>query len=266
MQSLKKIGLVLGSGGIKGLAHIGVLKTFLEHQIPIDLICGSSIGAFMAVHYALYKDIQTLEKISLGMKKEKLYTFFEPTFKGGFVKGKKVTKLLELWFKEKTFSETKIPVSITATDLISGKNIVFSKGEIIPALQASMAVPTIFKPIEYQNKLLVDGGISNPVPDDIVKNMGADVVISINLDNAQKNNFSNTDLSLIKISARSLDIMRYYLAKECLKNSDIIIKPKISAQYASWKNYFTQENGQLLIDIGKKETEKQIIKIKQLLK
>ena len=113
--------------------------------------------------------------------------FRSPILRGGLVKGNKVEKLLKNWLNNASFSETKIPLGIVTTDLITGETVVFTEGKLATAVRASMSIPTLFTPVKLNNKLLVDGGLSNPIPDDLVKKMGADIVISVNLDNYIKN-------------------------------------------------------------------------------
>jgi len=265
MQKRKTIGLALGSGGVRGLAHVGVIKTLLKHNIPIDFIAGTSIGAWIAVHYGLFQDIDKLEEYTVHKKKDKFYIFLEPTLKGGFIKGKKMQELLTRWLNDANFSDTQIPISVVATDLISGKPVVISEGKLAKAARASMSIPTIFKSVLYDKKLLIDGGSSNPVPDDVVKNMGVDIVISVNLDNYQKNSTFNLDnLTLTKTANRSFDIMRHYLAEYSIKNSDFIIEPNIPViGFMSWPKYFREEIGPTIVKIGERETEKLIDDIKK---
>ncbi|MBU1164244.1 patatin-like phospholipase family protein [Patescibacteria group bacterium] len=267
MSKRKTIGLALGSGGPRGLAHVGVIKTLLKHNIHIDYIAGSSIGAWIAVHYGLYQDIKKLEEYTVHKKKDKFYVFLEPTLKGGFVKGTKMHELLKLWLKDKSFSDTKIPVSVVATDLITGKPIMISKGKLAEAARASMSVPTLFKPLIINEQLLIDGGSSNPVPDDVVKKMGADIVISVNLDNYHKNSsFNINNLTLTKTANRTFEIMRHYLAQYSIKDSDFIIEPNIPAiGIMSWPKYFREEIGPKIVKIGEKETEKIIDDLKKVL-
>lgn len=263
-QNRKKIGLALGSGGVKGIAHIGVIKTLIENSIPIDMIAGTSIGSLIGAHYALYQDIEKLENIIIGSKREKLITFFEPTLRGGLIKGKKIEKLLNVWLDDAEFKDLKIPTKIVATDLVSGEEVVFSEGKIVPAIRASMAVPTIFAPYVMNGQVLVDGGISNPVPDNLLIEMGADYVISVNLDNYRRNGFnSSTNLSLIKTARRNLDILRLNLAKHSINNSDIVIEPHMEIiGFKSWTKYFTKDIGPQMCEIGASETLKYIEKIK----
>ena len=264
----KKVGLVLGSGGVRGLAHIGVIKKLLEHNIPIDFIAGSSIGAWVGAHYALFQDVKKLEEYTLEKKKEKIISFLEPTLKGGFVKGDKVEKLLDEWLEGASFKDTKIPLGIVATDLITGETVLFKEGKLSSAIRASISIPTLFTPVKYGKKFLVDGGISNPVPDDVVREMGADIIISVNLDNYIKNgDFVESKIkNLSDVAQRSLNILRYHLSIYSTKNSDFIIEPHTPVVgIKSFTDYFQDNLTADLVKSGEIETEKIITKIKSLL-
>jgi len=265
MAIRKKVGLALGSGGVRGLAHVGVIKTLLKHDIPIDYIAGCSIGAWVGAHYALYQDINLLEEFTVGKKKEKIFSFLEPTLRGGLVKGRKIEKLLNTWLGDADFKDLKIPLNIVAADLLSGEQVIFGSGKLSFAARASMAIPGLFQPIRYKDKILVDGGICNPVPDDLVRKMGADVVIAVNLDSFQgSNGFSKKNLNFYSIALRTMFLMRDYLAKYSMKDYDVAIQPML-AKYSSWVGYFTGDVGQKIVAIGEKETEKMIPLIKEKL-
>lgn len=258
----------MGSGGIKGLAHVGAIKSLISHNIPIDYIAGTSIGAWVGAHYAVYEDIDKLETYTIGKKKEKLHSMFELTLKGGLIKGNRVQQLFEQWLGNAAFQDTRIPLKIVATELINGKEVVFSTGKIAPALRASMGVPSLFAPFEYDGMVLVDGGICNPVPADVLRKMGADIVISLNLDNYRVEGlFSRENINSISgISARSIDLLRHYLAQHCVKYSDVVIEPKNSQEeLAAWKNYFTHDIGNQHIRLGEKAAEEKIDQIRKLL-
>jgi NTE family protein len=263
----KKVGLALGSGGIKGLAHVGVIKTLLKHNVPIDFIAGSSIGAWVAAFFGLFQDIEKLEDYTLNKRRDKFYVFLEPTLQGGLIKGEKMEKLLNGWFMGKSFGDTKIKVAALATDLISGQSVVLNQGSLAKAVRASMSIPTLFKPVTYGDQLLIDGGSSNPVPDNVVREMGADIVISVNLDNYQQNrNLEIEDYTFKKIANRSLDIMRQHLAKYSLHNSDIVLEPFFpDIGFSSWRKYFQEEIGTDIVRIGEQAMEEKIDSVLKLL-
>ena len=238
----KKIGLALGSGGVRGLAHVGIIRVLLSSDIPIDFIAGTSVGAWIAAHFGLFRDIDRLEKFTVGRKMEKLVSFFEISFQGGLIRGLKVERLLDEWLEGRNFSDTAIPVRTVATDVMTGCSETFHEGRLAPAVMASMAVPTIFRPFPYRDRSYVDGGLSNPVPADVVRDMGADIVIAVNLDNfLHQRIFTEDDArSIRRVTGRSIDLLRHYLAQRCVERADIIIEPMNAAEDLSrWRNYFT---------------------------
>ena len=265
MKKRIKVGLALGSGGIRGLAHIGVIKTLLKYEIPIDYIAGASIGAWVGAHYALFQDIAMLETVTVGSKKEKLAAFFDPSLRGGLIGGVKMKKLLGQWLQDGVFEQTKIPLAVVATDINKRETCVFSTGSLVPAVQASMAIPGVFKPILYQDRVLVDGAVSNPVPSDVVRSMGADIVIGVNLYRVPEDvTHVTTDIGLVDVTRRTMEILRYYLAKHSTASADVVIEPAVEA-YAGWSRYFTRDIGQEIVGIGEKEAEVHMPSIMKLL-
>jgi len=253
----KKIGLVLGSGGSKGLAHIGVIKALKKKNINIDYIAGSSIGALISAYFAMNNDINKLEKIFLQHDWKTGLSIIDPSFNGGLVKGEKLEKLVKEIIGDFKFNETKIPLAITATDLITGNGIVFKDGDIIKAVRASMSVPIIFQPIEYKNKLLADGGLSNPLPVDVIKSMGANFVIAVNLDNQffDSNDLNLKKKSLPKISIRSLNILRHHLSQYNFKKADIAIEPNVGEiGLVGWNKFIDNKQAKEIIKIGENVT------------
>lgn len=264
----KTVGLALGSGGVRGFAHIGVIEVLKENDIPIDFIAGASIGAWVGASYSLFKDLQKLKDITVGKRKEKLASLLDLGLSGGFVRGIKVKKLFVDLLDGANFSNTQIPFRAIATNLLTGKPQVFSSGPLVDAVQASMSIPGMFKPVEYKDKVLVDGGVSNPVPVDVVRQMGADIVIAINLDNYEKKTwFKKSDTaSIAKVSSRSFDLMRHHLAQKSIIGADIIIEPTFKENDATiWKKYFWDGVGEEIIEAGRTETKLAIKKIKKLL-
>ena len=262
-----KIGLALGSGGAKGLTHIGVIKILEKNNIPIDFIAGSSIGALIGAHYALYKDLKKIEEIAIETNWRTVLNLFDLALNRGLIKGDKIEKLIESWIKNPDFNDLKIPLTVITTDLITGREINIASGSIIKAIRASISVPVIFKPVEYNGKLLADGGLSNPLPDDIARQMGADIVIAVNLDNDYfENGLKKNNLSLLRISIRALNIMRYHLAQNCLKTADVVIEPKVGEiGLIGWNKFFNSEETKQIIKAGEEAAEEALPKIKKLI-
>jgi NTE family protein len=178
----KKVGLVLGCGGAKGLSHIGVIKFLEEMDVKIDFITGSSIGALIGGAYASGLSIKEIEDIALETDLTSTAKLFSPGFgKSGLVTGTKVQEFLSSKFSNKNIEDLKIPFTAVATDIITGQEIHFSKGDLVEAIRASISIPIVFQPVIWNNIVLVDGGLVNPVPINVARKMGADYIIAVNI-------------------------------------------------------------------------------------
>ncbi|MBA7517699.1 hypothetical protein ES705_09753 [subsurface metagenome] len=178
-----KIGLALGSGSARGLAHVGVVMALEAYNIPIDIIAGTSIGSVIGGLYASGATIEQLEEVALSIKKSKTLFLIDPVFPhSGLISGDRIEKMLnQFGIKDKTFDDLKIPFAAVATDIESGAEVILNQGKVIDAVRASISIPGIFTPVKYQDYYLVDGGVVDPVPVDVVKMMGADIIIAVNL-------------------------------------------------------------------------------------
>ncbi len=179
-----KIGLALGSGAAKGLAHIGVLKALKEENISINMVAGSSMGAFVGACYARKGEIADLEEIVVKIDWKQLARLADPNlallFKG-VIHGKKIKELLKTIIGDVEFKDLKVPLAVVATDVNTGEEVVIKEGSVIEAVRASISMPVIFMPVKIRDRFLIDGGIVNPVPVSVVKNMGATFVIACNV-------------------------------------------------------------------------------------
>lgn len=266
MKKNKTVGLALGSGGFRGFAHIGVIRSLEKNGIPINYISGSSIGAWVGAYYSLFKDINKLEEDLTANPTENMLLLFDLSWGGGIVSGQKFTTFLEKNLQNKDFTDTQIPLKILATDIAAGEPYVFDGGSVAQAVRASTSLPLIFKPVNLKNKVLVDGGLSNPVPGNLVKDMGADIVISVNL--YHKNEFIKQKFSTAQVVMRSGRIGLHNLAQMAIKDADVVIAPDISSytEKNGLEQYFDKKIADDIISIGEKATDKLIPQIKELLK
>ena len=176
-----KIGLALGAGAARGWAHIGVIRALQRAGIQIDVIAGCSIGAYVGAAYASGK-LDDLEAWANTLTEWQVFRLLGVGFRrGGLASGQKVFDKLKEDFCAETFDEMAIPFACVATDLYSGKEVVFNEGEIGDAIQASCAIPALFSPVEHEGRWLVDGAVVNPVPVNQCRQLGADFVIAVNL-------------------------------------------------------------------------------------
>jgi len=178
----KKVGLVLGSGSAKGLSHIGVLHFLEEADIKIDYIAGSSIGAMIGGAYAAGISINEIEDIALQTDLASSVKYFIPTIsKSGLITGTKVKEFLKDIVGDIEIENLNIPFAATATDIFTGQEIDFNKGNLVEAIRASISVPIIFQPVIHNDQILVDGGLANPLPINVACEMGADFIIAVNV-------------------------------------------------------------------------------------
>ena len=248
-----KVGLALGSGGARGFAHIGIIKILKEENIPIDYIAGSSIGAIIACLYGAGLDINRLYTISKFFKRKYYLDYTVP--KMGFIAGNKVKELIQLFTYGRKLEELDIPVCVVATDLLSGEKIVFSKGPIAPAVRASISIPGIFVPEKVNGRLLVDGGVVDRVPVTVLKEMGADIVIGVDV--ANTNGHSDVN-NIFDVIMRSIEIMQMELVQSRGDITDIMIKPPVEMFNSK---AFTDLDK--IISIGEEEAKKHIDSIKR---
>lgn len=258
------IGIALGSGGAKGLSHLGVLKAFEAHGITIDYIAGSSIGALMGAYYAAYPSYDKLNELLSQFNAKKVFSLFDPTIRGGLLKGNKIETFIAEILDGKTFSSLEIPFSAVATDMYSAEEIVISDGDLTKALRASMSVPAIFQPVEYEKHLLADGGLSDPVPTEVVRNMGSDIVVAVNL---HGNYFPESEApSLSKTPMHSINILSHNLILQSLKTADILISPNVpKAGLVGWNYFFNLEKAQHMVQAGEHAAEEIIPELEYLI-
>lgn len=176
------IGLALGAGAAKGFAHIGVLRALEEAGIRIDMIAGSSMGAIIGGGYAAGLSPADLATIALNSDWLDVLTLIDPVFPTqGFIDGEKIKNFLEQIYSSKSIEDLNIPFAATTVDILNGDLYVIREGSLANAARASASVPIIFNPLSSGGRVLVDGGMIDPVPVDVVRSMGADFVIAVNV-------------------------------------------------------------------------------------
>lgn len=247
------IGLALGSGGARGFAHVGVLKVLKDSGIPVHLIAGSSMGAMVGCLYAAGSDIDRLYKLAGAFKRKYYLDFTVP--KMGFVSGKRVKELIRVFTYNKKLEELDIPVAVVATDIKTGEKVIFKKGPVSEAVRASISIPGIFVPEKIDGRLLVDGGVIDRVPVSVVRQMGADIVIAVDVSHVKM----DADIhSIYDVIMQSLDIMQMELVENRKLAADIMIKPRV-------ENFNSKAftNIPEIITIGEEETSKNVERIKE---
>tara|TARA_B100000524_G_scaffold341684_1_gene235998 strand:+ start:557 stop:1375 length:819 start_codon:yes stop_codon:yes gene_type:complete len=249
--------VVLGAGGSRGLAHLGVLEEFEKAKIPIDYIVGCSAGSIVGSLYALYPSTKKIKPLLLTLKAKDILDFDMKNIRFGLSPGNKLRKFLTKYLGKKKFSQLKIPLAVVATDLTKGEAKYFTTGAIVPAVSASSAYPLVFQPVNFNNRLYVDGGVSSPVPTDFARSLKGKVIIAIDVSSSLPKEMPQ---HLFGVAKRSLEISYLNQSRNSLKSADIIIQPILNNVGTFEENY-----NQFLYEQGKKEARKQISKIQKLL-
>ena len=222
----KKVGLCLGSGGARGLAHVGVLQVLEENGIKPDIISGCSAGAIFGAVYAAGTDLYLLEKY-LGTVEAKTFIDLGIPIHGGFLSGEKIEEVVLTLTHDLSFGEVNIPFVCIATDLMTGEMKVFEEGKLHRAVRASMAVPGVFTPAFIDGHYYVDGGVLEELPVSVLRARGADVVITSDL-GIKRNFFDPEHPSPIDILRRSSDIMQAKMTQRQVDKGDVVIRPDAS--------------------------------------
>ncbi|WP_316355670.1 patatin-like phospholipase family protein [Candidatus Neptunichlamydia sp. REUL1] len=216
-----KVALVLGGGGSKGLAHVGVLHELEQAGIHPDLIVGCSSGAIIGALYADQPHVKRLESLLTNLKRSDILDFSLFSSPFGFVKGFLLKSFLMENLKARRFEQFQIPFIAVATDLSTGELIEFGGGEIIPAVHASAAVPGVFDPVKYLGRYLVDGGAADPIPADVAKKYGARVIIAVDVGEDLS---SKEPYHLFHVAQRSLEISYRRLSEYVTRDADVVIR------------------------------------------
>jgi NTE family protein len=252
----KRIGLALGGGGARGLAHIGVLRVFERENIPVYIVAGTSIGALVGAAFASGMHPEEMEKtveaylqspkfqssaikaiedanargeLTLGRRLQSFlknrYFLVQAMFKPGLFPSEELQEIIEYFIPDILIEETKIPFRAVATDLVQGTQIVLSSGPLRQAVMASCAVPGAIAPVKDEDRLLSDGGIICLIPCSVVRREGADVVIAVSVDRdiCTEKEFSTA----LNIYQRVNDIMCARLKDHELAEADVVIAPQV---------------------------------------
>lgn len=181
LESPGKIGLALGSGSAKGWAHIGVIEALAEAGIRVDCVAGTSIGAVVGSVFASGR-IEVFRKIILQLDWKRIVSLVDFVFpRSGLIDGEKVADFIRGHVAGEKIEDLPLPFRAVATDLASGSEVVIGEGDVIKAVRASISIPGIFTPARIENKVFVDGGLVNPVPVSVLREMRADFVVAVDL-------------------------------------------------------------------------------------
>ncbi len=236
-EARKKVGLALSGGAARGAAHVGVLEVLEEEGIPIDMIAGTSAGALIGALYARCRSAAEVRKIVTNLASKRFTIFTDLTIpKTGLIRGKRLKEHLKSIIGDIKFEDLSVPFACVATDIGNGEGVIINRGSVVDAVRASTSIPGLFKVVKWENRYLVDGGLVNPVPVRLVKEMGADFVIAVNVVPDMRHRVYHSSNEQIKeakepnifsVLLRTIHIAAYQAVRSSLEGADVIIEPDV---------------------------------------
>ncbi|WP_227766734.1 patatin-like phospholipase family protein [Zhaonella formicivorans] len=258
MSCFPVIGLALGAGAAKGLAHLGVLKVLVREKIPINLITGSSIGSVMGALYASGADLQILEKICCTLQQKQLIDLVVPRL--GLIKGERIEALLKVLTKNLNFEQLKVPLYVVAVDIERREEVILERGSVAEAVRASISIPGIFQPKCLEGKLLVDGAVLNRVPVNLARQKGAQVVVAVDLKFGGETGKSKPVKNIFDVIFTSIELLENSNRQDYKQQADILLEPKVA--HIGHADFHRAEE---CIALGEMEAEAALPKIRELL-
>jgi NTE family protein len=219
-----RVALVLGSGGVRGMAHVGVLEVLEEEGINFDLIVGCSAGSIVGALYADNPNACAIRDAVCHLRTDNLFDLNLWECRVGLSQGRSLHRMLKRTLHSPCFEDLKIPLVVVATDLHTGELVPLASGNIHKAVQASCSIPFIFVPVDHNGRVLVDGGIINPVPINVARDLGAEVVIAVDLGELLPPTFPTNLFGVVK---RSTEIQYLWQSYFCTCEADVRIQPRM---------------------------------------
>lgn len=239
MDGIKRptVGLALGSGAARGLAHIGVLEVLFSSRIPVDVIVGCSMGAVIGGCYAAGMAASELLEIGMSIDRREVFRHIDLTVpnRGGLISGTKMDALLEELTRGKTFEELRLPFACTAADINTGEEVVIEDGPIHKGIRASSSIPGVLQPVMHAGHALVDGGILNPIPANYLAALGVDVSIAVDVMPVLKPSPEQLGKapSIVSTLINSFDIMGRLVAAPVACMATVVIRPQVGEVFGA---------------------------------
>lgn len=220
-----RIGLALGGGAARGFAHVGVIQVLEEAGIRPDLVAGTSAGSLVAAIYASGKNGSQLQRVAETMEEATIADWTLPLFNRGVLRGDALARYVNGQVGARLIEDMQMPLGIVATDLNSGRDMLFQRGDTGTAVRASSAVPGVFQPVKISGRDYVDGGLVSPVPVRAARKMGAELVIAVDISSPPDGNLSNGTLDVL---LQTFSIMSLSINTFELKDADVLVRPMLN--------------------------------------
>ena len=250
-----KLGLALGSGGARALAHLGVLEVLAESEIKIDYLSGSSMGSLIGGLFACGIPLKYIRALAEELDWEHLSDFAFP--RQGLLKGNKLLSFLKIMTKNKNFEDLNIPFAAVACNIENGEHVILKEGSVAKAIRASTAIPGVFVPYQHQKQKLIDGGIIDPVPVSSCYNLGADIVIAVDVGIKKLDSSAN---NIFDVLLNTFDIMQLKYTQSSDWQVELIIEPELDKISA-----FELDKAGYCIEAGRQAAASSLEDIKNLL-
>ncbi|MDP1657485.1 MAG: patatin-like phospholipase family protein [Hylemonella sp.] len=225
VKRLPRIGLALGGGAARGFAHVGVIQVLEESGIRPVLVTGTSAGSLVAALYASGKTGGQLQQIAETMEEATFADWTLPIFSRGLLRGDALGRYVHAQVGGRLIEDMPLPLGIVATDLNSGNGVLFQRGDTATAVRASSAVPAVFKPVRIAGREYVDGGLVSPVPVRYARQMGAELVIAVDISNAPEINPAGDTLQIL---LQTFTIMGRSINNWELRDADVVVRPALN--------------------------------------
>jgi NTE family protein len=219
-----RIGLALGGGAARGFAHVGVIEVLEEAGIKPDLVVGTSAGSLVAALYASGRNGRQLQATAVAMDEAAFADWTLPIFNRGVLRGEALARYVDAQVGHKLIENMAMPLGIVATDLNTGQGVLFRRGDTGTAVRASSAVPAVFLPVKIGAQEFVDGGLVSPVPVRYARQMGAEVVIAVDISSAPEGNPSSDTLQVL---LQTFAIMGKSINRWELRDADVVVRPQL---------------------------------------
>lgn len=222
VKRLPRIGLALGGGAARGFAHVGVVQVLEEAGIRPDLVVGTSAGSLVASLYASGKSGAQMQQVAETMEEAAFTDWTLPIFSRGVLRGDALARYVNVQVANRPIERMPLPLGVVATDLNSGEAVLFQRGDTGTAVRASSAVPAVFQPVKIGGREYVDGGLVAPVPVGFAKQMGAELVIAVDISSAPEGNPADGTLQIL---LQTFAIMGKSINTFALREADVLVRP-----------------------------------------
>lgn len=223
-KPVPRIGLALGGGAARGFAHVGVIQVLEEEGVRPALVVGTSAGSLVAAIYASGKSAAQLRQIAQSMEEASLTDWTLPFFGRGVLRGEALARFVNTQVAGRTIETMELPLGIVATDLHSGEGVLFRRGDAGLAVRASSAVPSLFQPVRIGGRDYVDGGLVAPVPVRYARDMGADLVIAVDISSTPQGNAAQ---GVLQVVLQTFTIMGKSINAYELRHADVVVRPAL---------------------------------------